>query len=155
MNKNQKKQKNKQLVKKNSRKIKFYYSFLTVVLLVCLIQVIRSAVLNIYKTINYNDKIKKMTEMKEKVDFEHESLSNEIENFSNMKYLEAIARNKFKYSKENEILVIINQQQQEQDIITVPAQEEEKEDTNIKNSVWIKFQEKLEPKKQKNNKNAH
>lgn len=151
MNKKQKKQKNKQLVKKNSRKTKFYYSFLTVVLLICLIQVIRSAILNIYKTINYNEKIKKMVEMKEKVDFEHESLSNEIDNFSNMKYLESIARNKFKYSKEDEILVIINKQQEDLDAITLPEKEKtQKENTNIKNSVWIKFQEKLEPKKQNN-----
>lgn len=148
MNKKQKKQKNKQLAKKNSRRIKFYYSFLTVVLLVCLIQVIRSAVLNIYKIVNYNEKIKKMVEMKEKVDIENKSLSNEIENFSNMKYLEAIARNKFKYSEKNEVLVIINKEQEEIDAITVPEENEvTTTEPNIKNSVWIKFQEKLEPKK--------
>ena len=109
---NEKQKKQNQSVKKNNRKVKFYYSFLTVVLLVCLVQVVRSAVLNVYKILNYNDKVKKMTVIKNNVEQEHESLINKIDSFSTLKGFEAIARNKLKLAQEDEILVIVNKKEQ-------------------------------------------
>ena len=46
--------------KKHKRKIVFYYSFLTFVLLFCIVQVGASVILNTSKTVAYRSKIKTM-----------------------------------------------------------------------------------------------
>ncbi len=86
----------------------FYYSFLTVILLLCLIQITVSAVLNISKIISYKAKIIQITKTRDAAKTLNEQLQDNIKNFSNVTGLEAIARNNLKMSGEDEVLVIIN-----------------------------------------------
>ena len=101
--------------KNNERKnkIRFYYSFLTIVLLVCLAQIGISAFNNITKSISYHGKINKMKELNKQAYAENQRLKEELEDFSSMKSLEAIARNNLKMAGEDEVLVIINKPQQQ------------------------------------------
>lgn len=94
----------------------FYYSFLTVVLLLCLIQITISAVLNISKIVSYNAKIIQITNTRNAAKALNEQLQDNIKNFSNVTGLEAIARNNLKMSSEDEVLVIINANKSDDDI---------------------------------------
>lgn len=93
---------------KRKNEIRIKYSFLTVVLLICLAQVGISAFLNITKSINYNSKIKKMTQLNSEAEVENKRLKAELEDFNSSKSLEAIARNNLKMAGDDEVLVIIN-----------------------------------------------
>lgn len=103
------------IVKKNktSSTSGFYYSFLTVILLLCLIQITVSAVLNISKIISYKAKIIQITKTRDTAKALNEQLQDNIKNFSNVAGLEAIARNNLKMSGEDEVLVIINTPKEE------------------------------------------
>ena len=92
----------------------FYYSFLTIVLLLCLIQIPISAVLNISKVISYNAKIVQITQTRDAALALNDQLKDNINNFSNVTGLEAIARNNLKMSGEDEVLVIINSTKDEE-----------------------------------------
>ena len=96
---------------KRKNKIRFYYSFLTIVLLVCLVQIGISAFNNITKSISYHGKIKKMKALNEQAYQENQRLKEELDDFSSMKSLEAIARNNLKMAGKDEVLVIINKPQ--------------------------------------------
>lgn len=85
-----------------------YYSFMTIVLLLCLIQITISAVLNISKIVSYQAKIIQITKTRDDAEALNEQLKDNIKNFSNVAGLEAIARNNLKMSGEDEVLVIIN-----------------------------------------------
>lgn len=100
--------------KKRKNNIRFYYSFLTILLLVCLVHVGVSAFQNITKSISYHGKIKKMQELNEQAYMENQKLKEELEDFSSLKSLEAIARNNLKMAGKDEVLVIINKPQQPQ-----------------------------------------
>ena len=97
---------------KRKNKIRFYYSFLTIVLLVCLVQIGFSAFNNITKSISYHGKIKKMKALNEQAYVENQRLKEELEDFSSTKRIEAIARNNLKMAGEDEVLVIINKPQE-------------------------------------------
>ena len=97
----------KKLKNKNNRRV--YYSFLTFVLFVCLIQMGISAFLNISKCIINQARVKKMQDYKIKVISENTRLKNDFNNFNSLKSLEAIARNNLKMASDDEVLVIINQ----------------------------------------------
>ena len=86
----------------------FYYSFLTVILLLCLIQITISAVLNVSKIVSYKAKIIQITKTRDSALALNDQLKDNIKNFSNVSGLEAIARNNLKMSGEDEVLVIIN-----------------------------------------------
>ena len=131
--------KRNQQAKQNNRQVRFYYSFLTIVLLICLVQVVRSAVLNISKTLNYKVKVKKMMVLREEVQGQHDRLESDIKNFGNLKSLEAIARNNLKMAGKDEALVIINKEREktaieEQEVpeIDETAQESKSE----KPTIW-------------------
>ena len=91
----------------------FYYSFLTVILILCLIQVAISAVLNVSKIISYKAKIIQITKTRDAALALNDQLQDNIKNFSNLSGLEAIARNNLKMSGEDEVLVIINAPKEE------------------------------------------
>jgi len=93
---------------KNSATKGFYYSFLTIILILCLIQIAISAVLNISKVISYKAKIVQITKTRDAAKALNEQLKDNINNFSNIAGLEAIARNNLKMSSEDEVLVIIS-----------------------------------------------
>ena len=105
--KDSEKNKNKDKPKNSSTK-GFYYSFLTIILFLCLIQITVSAVLNVSKVISYNAKIVQITKTRDAAKALNEQLKDNVNNFSNATGLEAIARNNLKMSSEDEVLVIIN-----------------------------------------------
>ena len=63
----------------------FYYSFLTVILLLCLAQITISAVLNISKIISYKAKIVQITKTRDTAKALNEQLQDNIKNFSNIR----------------------------------------------------------------------
>ena len=92
----------------------FYYSFLTIILVLCLVQIAISAVVNISKIISYKAKIVQITKTRDAALALNDQLKDNIKNFSNVQGLEAIARNNLKMSGEDEVLVIINSQKDEE-----------------------------------------
>ena len=98
----------KKAVKKTSASKGFYYSFLTIILILCLIQITISAVLNVSKFISYKAKIIQITKTRDDAKALNLQLKDNINNFSNASGLEAIARNNLKMSSGDEVLVIIN-----------------------------------------------
>jgi len=94
--------------KQRKTKIRVYYSFLTIVLLVCLAKMSCDAILNISKTISYQTKINTMKRTKYQAAKRNENLKEEIKNFSSASSFESIARNNLKMAGEDEVLVIIN-----------------------------------------------
>ena len=93
-----------------------YYSFLTIILFLCLIQITVSAVLNISKIVSYKAKIVQITKTRDAAKALNEQLQDNIKNFSNVAGLEAIARNNLKMSSEDEVLVIINTPKEEEKV---------------------------------------
>lgn len=103
-------------VKNQNHKAKanVYYSFLTIVLLICLIQIGFSAILNITKTISYHTKIVQIKKIRDDAEAKNKKLKREIKEFSATASLEAIARNNLKMAGEDEVLIIINDNNQEE-----------------------------------------
>ncbi len=114
INKDRRGRKSEKKIKSSSASSGFYYSFLTVILLLCLFQVTVSAVLNISKIISYKAKIIQITKTRDAAKALNEQLQDNIRNFSNVTGLEAIARNNLKMSGEDEVLVIINTPKEEE-----------------------------------------
>ena len=96
---------------KTNSKTGFYYSFLTIVLLFCLVQIGFGVILNISKTISYRAKIATMTKIKDAAEARNADLKQNIKYFSSMPNLEGIARNNLKMAGEDEVLILINQPQ--------------------------------------------
>jgi cell division protein FtsB len=112
--KQQKAEKPKKIKTASSSGSGFYYSFMTVILLLCLVQVTISAVLNISKIISYKAKIVQISKTRDAAVALNDQLKDNIKNFSNITGLEAIARNNLKMSGEDEVLVIINSNKDEE-----------------------------------------
>jgi len=103
--------KNKEKKKDNSKSSTskgFYYSFLTIILILCLIQITISAILNVSKVISYKAKIIQIKQTRDAAMALNSQLKDNVNNFSHASGLEAIARNNLKMSSEDEVLVIIN-----------------------------------------------
>lgn len=99
--------------KSKKSKTSFYYSFLTLVLLFCLIQIGFGAILNISKTISYRAKISTLTKIRDSAENQNQELKQDIKLFSSTQSLEGIARNNLKMAGEDEVLVLINNNQQQ------------------------------------------
>ncbi len=127
VNKENQGNKKKQAASSNTAYAKFNYSFLTIILIFCLLQVIRSAFINISKVISYNAKIVQITKTRDAAKNLNEQLKDNINNFSNVSGIEAIARNNLKMSSEDEVLVIIN-----------TPKEEEKQEKTPKRTGFLK-----------------
>jgi len=67
--------------KKKIRKIRFYHSFLTIVLLLCVAQIGYSALLNLAKIVVYQTKIIKAQELHTQAKNRNSYLKSEINNF--------------------------------------------------------------------------
>lgn len=100
--------KTRTIQKKKMRKNKVYLSFMTIILLLCVVQVAYSALFNISKIVVYRGKIIKAQELKEAALQKNKRLKNELDNFNSTNRVESIARNNLKMAGENEVLVIIN-----------------------------------------------
>jgi len=101
----------KKLHRKNSQEnnhSQFYYSFLTVILLVCFIQMSVSALLNVTKIIAYHRKMSTLESKRIAAEARNTNLKKEIKNFSTTESMEAIARNNLKMAKKDELVVILN-----------------------------------------------
>lgn len=96
---------------KSRNKTGFYYSFLTLVLLFCLVQIGFGAILNISKTISYRAKISTLTRIRDNAENQNQELKQDIKMFSSMSSLEGIARNNLKMAGEDEVLILINNNQ--------------------------------------------
>lgn len=94
--------------KQRKTKIRVYYSFLTIVLLICIAYMVAGAIMNISKTISFQTKINIMKKTQNQAEKRNETLKQEIKNFSTASSLESIARNNLKMAGEDEVLVIIN-----------------------------------------------
>ncbi len=97
--------------KRSKAKTGFYYSFLTLVLLFCLIQIGFGAILNISKTISYRAKISTLSKIRDNAENQNQELKEDIKLFSSTSSLEGIARNNLKMAGEDEVLVLINNTQ--------------------------------------------
>lgn len=98
----------------NKRKAKFRYSLLTIVLLICIIELTVSAVQNITKNINFSAKIRGLENKRNEELSKNKQLKSEIENYNSDAILESIARNNLKMAGKNEILIIINKPKEQQ-----------------------------------------
>jgi len=122
--------------KKKIRKIRFYHSFLTIVLLLCVCQISYSALLNLAKIVVYQSKISKAQELKTQAETRNKNLKNDIKNFSSMYKVESIARNNLKMAAKNEVLIIINQ----------PPEEVDKKEDETLNNKFTQFLENFAAK---------
>jgi len=102
------KQKYTEQEKKYNRKTGFYYSFLTIVLLFCLIQIGYGAILNISKIISYKSKTITLENVLKEAKLHNQDLKSEKKMVTSDNSLEGIARNNLKMAKDDEILIIIN-----------------------------------------------
>lgn len=93
---------------KELRHNKFYYSFLTIVLIFCLVQIGFSAILNITKVISHKTKIMALKKVLHDAEDQNRDLKKEIQAYSSAQNLEGIARNNLKMAAPNEIMIIIN-----------------------------------------------
>lgn len=103
--------------KKSPVVIGVYYSCLTIVLILCLIQISWSAILNISKLISYQAKIAQLQQNKDIAEARNRQLKDDISSFSAASSLEAIARNNLKMAGDDEVLVIINSNPKEDIIV--------------------------------------
>ena len=94
--------------RRSKNKTGFYYSFLTLVLLFCLIQIGFGAILNISKTISYRAKISTLSKIRDEAENQNQELKQDIKLFSSTSSLEGIARNNLKMAGEDEVLILIN-----------------------------------------------
>ena len=95
------------------RKKKFF-TLLTFVLLICIIELTVGTIRNANKSIHFHSKIKGLEEKKNEELIKNKQLKSEIENFNSATNLESIARNNLKMAGENEILIIINKPTEKQ-----------------------------------------
>lgn len=103
------KQKVQKSQKRKNNKVRFYHSFLTIVLILCVFQISYSALLNISKIVIYHGKIIKSRQLLVSAQKRNEKLKKEVEDFNSMQKVESIARNNLKMAAKNEVLVIINE----------------------------------------------
>lgn len=96
---------------KARHKRRFRYSFLTIILLVCLVQMSISALLNISKVVAYHSKLAKLESKQIAAEARNAELKKDIKNFSTTATMESIARNNLKMAGKDEVLVIVNKQE--------------------------------------------
>lgn len=97
---------------KARRKRRFRYSFLTIILLVCLLQMSFSALLNISKVVAYHGKLAKLESKQIAAKARNVELKKNIENFSTTATMESIGRNSLKMAGKNEVLVIVKKKEE-------------------------------------------
>lgn len=112
LNKDNLRQKVRKNQKKKTTRVRFYHSFLTIVLILCVFQISYSALLNISKIVVYHGKIIKSRDLLSEAQKRNKTLKKEVENFNSMEKVESIARNNLKMAAKNEVLVIINEPEQ-------------------------------------------
>ena len=102
------KKKTKKNHKHHKRKTGFAYSFFTIVLIFCLIQIGYGAILNVSKIISYKGKMITLENLLHQAQDRNQDLKNEKKVVTSDNSLEGIARNNLKMAGEDEVLIIIN-----------------------------------------------
>lgn len=97
---------NTQNNKSKGSKIKF--SLLTLMLIICIIELSFGIVQNINKIISHKPKVKELENKRNEELRRNKRLKSEVKNFDSEMTLEAIARNNLKMAGEDEVLIIIN-----------------------------------------------
>lgn len=97
-----------QAQKRRNRKTGFYYSFLTIVLVFCLIQIGYGAILNISNIISYQGKLNTLQNVLKQAQLHNQDLKAEKKMVTSDNSLEGIARNNLKMAGKDEVLIIIN-----------------------------------------------
>lgn len=93
---------------RHSKKTGFYYSFLTIILILCLIEIGAGAVINVSKIISYQGKKNVLENLLKKAQMRNQDLKSEKKMVTSDNSLEGIARNNLKMAGEDEVLIIIN-----------------------------------------------
>lgn len=93
---------------RHSKKTGFYYSFLTIILILCLIEIGVGAVINVSKIISYQGKKNVLENLLKKAQMRNQDLKSEKKMVTSDNSLEGIARNNLKMAGEDEVLIIIN-----------------------------------------------
>ena len=95
------------------RKKRFRYSFLTIILLVCLVQMTIGGLLNnITKLVAYHGKLVKLESKQIAAEARNAELKKNIKNFSTTTAMESIGRNNLKMAGKDEVLVIVNKHEE-------------------------------------------
>ena len=84
------------------------YSFFTIVLIFCLVQIGWGAILNVSKIISYKGKMITLENLLHQAQLRNQDLKNEKKVVTSDNSLEGIARNNLKMAGEDEVLIIIN-----------------------------------------------
>lgn len=98
----------KKKIKVVERVTKKHYSLLTLVLLICIVELAISSMNNINKNLHFISKIRGMENKRNEELAKNEQLKSQIKNFDSQAILESITRNNLKMADENEILVIMH-----------------------------------------------
>lgn len=138
--------------KQEGKKNRFYYSFLTIILLFCLVEIGFGVILNISKTISYRAKIATLEKIKARAEAYNIDLRQNITRFSSSQNLEGIARNNLKMAGEDEVLIIINDPKEQEKIEAEQLrlqneqkkirEQNDKKNKNILNKLKLKFKPK-------------
>lgn len=103
---NQNIKKNSQITtSKKSKKIKI--SFLTVLLAIFILQLFFGLIINSAKIYSLKTKISKLEDINKTAERKNQHLREELEKYSSNSGVEALARNRLLFTKEDETLVII------------------------------------------------
>lgn len=94
--------------KRRNRQAGFYYSFLTIVLVFCLIQIGYGAILNVGKIVSYKSKVITLERVLEQTKLHNQDLKRQKKMVTSDNSLEGIARNNLKMAESDEVLIIIN-----------------------------------------------
>ncbi len=94
--------------KNKNKKNGLYYSFLTIVLIFCLIQIGYGAILNITKIVSYKAKTITLERILKQARLRNQDLKAEKKMVTSDNSLEGIARNNLKMAGQDEVLIIIN-----------------------------------------------
>ncbi len=92
----------------NKEKKRRRFSWLTFVLVICIIELAVSSFNNINKNISFVSKIKGLENKRNEELDKNKQLKSDIENFNSEATLEAMARNNLKMAEKNEILIIMD-----------------------------------------------
>lgn len=97
-----------QAQRNRNRKTGFYYSFLTIILVFCLIQIGYGAILNVSNIISYQGKVLTLENLLKQAKAHNEDLKAQKKMITSDNSLEGIARNNLKMAGKDEVLIIIN-----------------------------------------------
>ncbi|MEI7473402.1 MAG: septum formation initiator family protein [bacterium] len=92
-------------IKSNPKQL--YYLFISFVLGLCLFQAVRGATLNSFKFLTLNKQCSELKYIHRDAKEKNDDLKSQLESYTSIKGIEALARNNLKMVGKNEVLVVI------------------------------------------------